>query len=168
MSYEDASRFGSTSPHELSPNEFFEFALENHKRWILEVKNPKLPCFMQFYMKEARKTVAIALAGTPKGHSPLDFARGIIEKFDPDYYIVLAECWCKQVSKDTKFDTSNLKYGDIEKMSDSYEILTAVGKSKDGTSEFFKSFSIVRNDKEEIIELKEQEQADSFETSKLP
>jgi hypothetical protein len=159
-------------PIVLSPNEFFDYALENHIRWIKEIKKPAFPFFMQFYHKDTKR-INVVVVEQGKGSpycSPMDYAKGIIHKFDPDYYIILAEVWAKMLEgKDhAKRFAKNLKYGDIEKMAERKELLVAVGRTKDGQVEYYKSFKIVRNSNDEIIELKEEEGVEGFESRKLP
>ena len=163
-----------TLPTDLSPNEFFEYALENHISWIKKVKNPAYPFFLQFYHKDTRK-IEVVVVDQREGSrycSPMDYAKGIIQKFDPDYYIILAEVWAKMLegggSEHVKSFARNVKYGDIEKMAERKEMIIAVGRTKDGQNEFYKSFQIIRNSSDEIIELKQDKGSKGFETQKLP
>jgi hypothetical protein len=160
-------------PTDLSPDEFFNYALDNHIRWIKRVKKPAFPFFIQFYHKDSKR-ISVVVVEQGKGSpycSPMDYAKGIIHQFDPDYYIVLAEVWAKMLeggNKAVRRFAKNVKYGDIEKMAERKELLMAIGRTKDGQVEFYKSYNIVRNSNDEIIELKKEEGVQGFETRKLP
>jgi len=134
----------------LSAKEFFSQAFEHHTNWMLKIKKPVFPFFMQFYNKRRNEIEVIVVADCP--YSPLEYAKPLIEKHDPDYYIVLSEAWVKQTNpKDYEELKNNYKYGDIKKSPDRKEILQVTGKSKDGKSNFGKTLVIIRNEKKEII-----------------
>ncbi len=136
----------------LSAKEFFSFAYKHHTDWMLRIKKPAFPFYMQLYNKRNNVIELVVVAHCP--YSPLDSARPIIEKRDPDYYIVLAEAWMKMVNPlEAQNYNDNYQYGDIRKSPDRIEILQVTGKSKDGKSVFGKSMRIVRNEKKEIIRL---------------
>jgi len=134
----------------LSAKEFFNQAFEHHTNWMLKIKKPAFPFFMQFYNKRRNEIEVVIVADCP--YSPLEYAKPLIEKHDPDYYIVLSEAWVKQTNpKDYEEMKNNYQYGDIKKSPDRKEILQVTGKSKDGKSTFGKSLVIIRNEKKEII-----------------
>lgn len=150
-------------PQELTAQQFFDFSWEDHKNWILKVKKPKFPFFIHLYKKAGQSkeigsaVINVAVVIDTDGRSPLDSARGIIEKFDPDYYLVLAEGWAKfhDVKKNTETHDKfleNYKYGDIQKLKEKVEVMQVTGKSKDGKHEYQKTMRIVRNESDEIID----------------
>lgn len=151
-------------PQELTAKQFFDFSWEDHKNWILKVKKPKFPFFIHLYKKAGQSkeigsaVIDVVVVIDTNGRSPLDSARGIIEKYDPDYYLVLAEGWGKfydtsqnPSSEHDKF-MKNYEYGDIKKLESKVEIMQVTGKSKDGKHEFQKTMRIIRNKSDEIID----------------
>jgi len=157
-----------TTSKNLSFDEFFSSGLEHHKQWMVMVKNPIFKTFVLTYNKHENMIRVHIFANTPEKQSPLDFIRGLIEQVDPDYYIVIGEAWAKIYDNPEKAKESynNLRYGEISKMPDKVELLTAIGKSKDGKNETTKVFTMKRNTNEEIIELKEMK--GKLTTTKLP
>ena len=138
---------------DLNPQKFFEEAMKFHKDWMLKVRKPQIFMFLQLYKKEQKRIQVIAIQADGK-HSPLDCARPIIERFDPDYYIVFGEGWAKAVPKDegSKYIDS-YQYGDISKLpkTQRLEMLIAIGKSKDGKHKFERTYKIKRNEREEVV-----------------
>ena len=58
---------------ELSPSEFFEHALNMHKKWMLSVKDPIEHFFMHLYTKKTKRVFVVILHIVET--SPLDFAK---------------------------------------------------------------------------------------------
>ncbi len=143
--------------HDLTAKEFFDFSWEDHKNWILKVKKPRFPFFIHLYKKEGAR-IDVVVVTDAGGRSPLDSARGIIEKFDPDYYLVFGEGWAKfyDVSKNNTEQHDDFlkdyKFGDIEKLQEKVEVMQISGKSKDGLHKYEKTLRIIRNKSEEIID----------------
>lgn len=153
----------------LSFEEFFRDGLEHHKRWMIHVKNPVCKFFLLTYKKNEKLIIVNFIMASPKNSSPMDLARPLIELIDPDYYIVMGEGWAKiyNNTKEAEQSFKNLRYGDIAKMPDKVELLTALGRSKDGKHESSKVFTMKRNPNDEIIEFKEME-GGTLKTTKLP
>lgn len=135
----------------LTAQEFFSQAFEHHTEWMIRVKKPAFPFYMQLYHKSTNGIEVVVVAECEK--SPLDYARTIVERYDPDYYIVLSEAWMTSLpsQEDFKKMKENYQYGDIKKRPDKIEVLTVIGKSKDGKDQYSKNVKIVRNKKREII-----------------
>ncbi len=150
--------------------EFFDQSVKHHTEWMMFIKKPVFKFFLLTYkMSESLIRVHVFMT-TPEGHSPLDFAKPIIEQVDPDYYVVLSEAWArlfKNQQEAREFANKEYQYGDIEKSSDRVEMLVASGKSKDGKNEKSKVFTLKRNEQGDIIELAVLKH-DKMESTKLP
>lgn len=139
----------------LTAKEFFEMAFNHHTEWMIRVKKPAFPFYMQLYNKSRNQIDVVVVADSP--YSPLDCAKPVIEKRDPDYFIVLSEAWMRSMKTKEDFNEikKNYQYGDIKKSQDRVEVLTVYGKSKDGKEQFSKNLKIIRNNKNEIIKFDE-------------
>ena len=155
----------------LDPQEFFTKSYESHKKWMIKIRKPVIFLFIHLYKKEYKRIQIIAVQGS-NGESPMDYARTIIERFDPDYYILLGEGWATEIKKDEgETWLANHKYGDISKLprDQRREILTVIGKTKDGKQKFEAAAEIKRNERDEIIGF-EEDQFDkgTLQSPKLP
>jgi len=135
----------------MTAQEFFDQAFNHHKEWMIRIKNPAFPFYMQLYHKKLNQIDVVVVAESK--FSPLDYAQTIIEKRDPDYYIVLSEAWMRMMKTKENLETiqKNYHYGDIKKSPDRVEVLTVAGRSKDGKEQFSRNLKIVRNKKNEIV-----------------
>ena len=156
---------------ELNPEKFFEEAMEFHKDWMIKVRKPQIFMFLQLYKKEQKRIQVIAVQADGI-HSPLDCARPIIERFDPDYYITFGEGWAREVPEDERSTfLDNYQYGNIHKLpkAQRIEMLVAVGKTKDGIHKFEQVYKIKRNEREEVIGFEDfKHDKGTLESPKLP
>jgi hypothetical protein len=167
---------------DLSPQKFFEESLEHHKKWMMMVRKPVIYCWIHLYKRERKRIDIIAVQETSQNRSPLDSCQVLIERFDPDYYLVMGEGWAtiEDNVKGSHFNNkeealeylnSKYQYGDIKKLprSKRFELLTAFGKTKDGKHSFQSALKIKRNDKGEVVGFdKEKFDQGTLHTDKLP
>ena len=84
--------------------------------------------------------------------NPMDSVQKVIDKIQPEMYVIIHEGWMKHMSE---IDKKNYKYGEIKKSKDRIEAITFLGKTLDGKEIYSRAFKIIRDgsriDFDEII-----------------
>lgn len=144
-------------------NEFFEMNSEYAMELIRSGRQAKPFLFM---VKGENVTIT-PLSGFHEGFSPVNLVKPIVSDFQPEFYMVLSEAWCKILprTEESRQTIKNMKYGDIEKMKNKIEVLMLMARSIDGKYERLETWEIIRSDRK--IDLKKQPDG-KFESSKLP
>ena len=82
--------------------------------------------------------------------SPIELVRPLLNLFNPNLFVVIAESWMKKVSKD---EQKKYNYGDITKDPEKVEALILDGRTRDG-KRYSKFFEIKRSQNDvELIDL---------------
>jgi len=132
---------------------FFDM-LSNHKKFMRNQPDP-LPIWLVM-RKDGKDNFEQIQNFRESNFSPNLTASKLIAKNDPDRWILFAEGWAK-VHPNNKKDEINFdtyRRGDIEKLPDKLETLTAIGKNREKTEMINKTFWIIRNDTGKIIDFK--------------
>lgn len=137
----------------LNIDEFFEEAVETHLSFMKR-ESDSIPIWLVILKKGSIEIYAIV---NKVKQSPMQKISSLILLNKPEAYVLFSEGWSKEVK--TEDESINLKrnytYGSIENMPDKKEVLTVLGRSKDGKHEINKLFYIKRDSKNNVIEFLE-------------
>jgi len=85
--------------------------------------------------------------------SPMDHAQEVIDKLQPEMYLICAEAWVHQ-TKDLKKYEKDYEYGKISAEKEKIECIIFIAKTRDGKEEHKEPYEIIRNNKGKIIDYK--------------
>ena len=103
-----------------------------------------------FAVEKDTKVWFFELGGGRGIGSPIELVRPLLNLFNPNLFVVIAESWMKKVSKD---EQKKYNYGDITKDPEKVEALILDGRTRDG-KRYSKFFEIKRSQNNvELIDL---------------
>jgi len=140
--------------------EWIDFHIRKHKEWMLKTTEP-LPTWLiirtvNFEKGDGKKalTIPCLIGKTEDNQSPNKVAKQLIDKYDPDVWVMFAEGWAKIIGEDFEEFEKTRKRGDIEKLPDKLEGLNIIAKNRDNTIEISEQYWLIRNDKGKLIDFK--------------
>ena len=144
--------------------EFYDSHKKTQMHMIKTGQSPS-PCVM-FMLKEKDVGVAPMLM-----ENPLPVCNQLIQRTQPDAYMVVVEGWAKMMKGKSKEDIKkyqkNYEYGSIQNEPDKKEVLNIIGKSKDGLTNIEEIYFIQRDKDDKITDF-EPMNYDKAECVKLP
>lgn len=134
--------------------EFFEKAVETHLTFMKK-SNDSIPIWLIILKNEGMNIYAIV---NRINQSPMQKISSLILSEQPEAYVLFSEGWTTRKMATTEESLNfirNYKYGSIKDLPDKKEVLTVMGRSKDGKHEINKVFYIKRDSKNNVIEFLE-------------
>lgn len=135
--------------------------IELHKKFVSNEKDDSAPIWLVIrttnFEKALGKTTTVpCLIGDVGDESPNKYAKGLIDKYDPDVWVYFAEAWAKIFNDSKEFDDfiKTRKRGDIKHLPDKLEGLNIVGKNRDGSVEITEQYWIIRDKDNRVIDFK--------------
>lgn len=148
-------------PKTKDMKQFFDQAIETHFKFMRSYKDPN-PLWL-LTLKDSKMNIVCIINDVQA--SPMQKIKTLIEVQDPDAYVFFALGWSKSLTGGEqgleKFLNTH-KYGTIKDMPDKREVLTVVGRSKDGKDEVQKIFYIKRDSEDKITEFIEDQKPGSM------
>lgn len=138
----------------VNMKQFFEEAIENHLNFIKRVQDAN-PLWLLMLEDGGVNIYCIV---NEKEESPMQKIKTLIEQKNPDAYLFFALGWAKSLTREKeglqKF-LETYKYGTIKDMPDKKEVLSIIGRTRDGRTEIQKLFNIKRDSNDGITNFQE-------------
>jgi len=141
-------------PKTENMKQFFDQSVETHFTFMKSIPKPN-PLWLSM-LKDGGLNIYCIINDVKE--SPMQKIKTLIEQENPDAYVFFGLGWSKTVIGGRagleKF-LDNHEYGTIKNMPDKKEVLTVIGRSRDGQTEIQKLFFIKRNSKNMITDFEE-------------